>query len=71
VNEIFRAAVGNSDPALKKTLRLRSYAHQYDIFSFSWKEGKFLSALNSVKKMPAIYMVQRLSESAMRRFRRA
>jgi len=71
VNEMFRAAVGDSDPALKETLRQRGYAHQYDIFSFSWKDGKYLSALGSAWKMPPGYIVQRMSESAMRRFRRA
>lgn len=70
VNDRFRAAVGDSDPALEKTLRLRSYAHQYDVFSFSWKEGKLLSAFQSAMKMPANYILQRIGHSAMRRLRR-
>jgi glycosyltransferase involved in cell wall biosynthesis len=69
VNEIFRVEVGNSDRSLQRTLRLKSYAHQYDIFSFSLKEGKLLSALNSAMKMPAGYIVQRMSGSAIRRLR--
>jgi glycosyltransferase involved in cell wall biosynthesis len=71
VNEKFRDAVGNSDPALEKTLRMRSYAHQYDIFSWSWKDGKLLSACHSATKMPASYIAQRMSESVMKRLRRA